>query len=575
LDAELAAFPDLQALRLCQATSKARGEEATEARRARSEAEALVRKLDGVRAEQAMTLSQEAKKLDLLGWVDRLPELQEKLLEYERVTRRLIDAHARAKAAHARVAERQREAEEEQVGLIQSEAAAAQARDEALRTTASADALREKAGSTREELLSKLRDAERRQREVREETRVAQEGHGLANQEIGALSAAVDTARETSSLRDTARQEKEVRIREAVEMGLFALAGVQVEGDRSEWSYTDALRAARRADEATAKVDPSEAARERAWNRVSERHQELLRAMRTEIRILAEQSSGVMVYRATFNARALTLLELSAELEADVAARDRLLGDEERKLFESFLTGETHEHLREKLRQAHALVKRMNRHLEAHPTSSGMQMRLEWQVADEAVAGTKEAVHLLFKSGGLLSDSDRDALGRFLRQRLDEARSNSGACSLQEQLLTVLDYRTWHQFHVECRAGAGGWKRLTRKVHAAGSGGQKAVMLHLPLFAAAAAFYDSARPSAPRLILLDEAFAGIDRETRGQLMGLLAQFDLDFVMTSFEEWGFYPQLDGLSTYHLAREKGMPGVYSDWFIWNGREATQIQ
>ena len=139
----------------------------------------------------------------------------------------------------------------------------------------------------------------------------------------------------------------------------------------------------------------------------------------------------------------------------------------------------------------------------------------------------------------------------------------------------MLDYRAWHLFHVECRSGAEGWKRLTRKVHAAGSGGQKAVMLHLPLFAAAAAFYDSARPGSPRLILLDEAFAGIDRETRGQLMGLLSEFDLDFVMTSFEEWGFYPQLDGLSTYHLAREKGMPGVYADWFVWNGHEAVQMQ
>jgi hypothetical protein len=99
-------------------------------------------------------------------------------------------------------------------------------------------------------------------------------------------------------------------------------------------------------------------------------------------------------------------------------------------------------------------------------------------------------------------------------------------------------------------------------------------MLHLPLFAAAAAFYDSAREGSPRLILLDEAFAGIDRETRGQLMGLLSEFDLDFVMTSFEEWGFYPQLDGLSTYHLARERGMRGVYTDWFVWNGREATQV-
>jgi hypothetical protein len=100
-------------------------------------------------------------------------------------------------------------------------------------------------------------------------------------------------------------------------------------------------------------------------------------------------------------------------------------------------------------------------------------------------------------------------------------------------------------------------------------------MLHLPLFAAAAAFYESASPHSPRLIVLDEAFAGIDRETRGQLMALLSQFDLDFMMTSFEEWGFYPQLDGISTYHLAREPGMHGVFADWFLWNGRDSVRIE
>ena|SRR5439155_2854889 len=98
--------------------------------------------------------------------------------------------------------------------------------------------------------------------------------------------------------------------------------------------------------------------------------------------------------------------------------------------------------------------------------------------------------------------------------------------------------------------------------------------MHLPLFAAAAAFYESAAPTAPRLIVLDEAFAGIDKQMRGQLMGLLAEFGLDFVMTSYDEWGFYAEIDGLSTYHLARAEGMRGVYCDWFLWDGHEARQI-
>ncbi len=58
-------------------------------------------------------------------------------------------------------------------------------------------------------------------------------------------------------------------------------------------------------------------------------------------------------------------------------------------------------------------------------------------------------------------------------------------------------------------------------------------------------------------------------------MGLLAEFDLDFIMTSFEEWGFYEELDGLSTYHLSREPGQRGVFAEWFVWNGRERILME
>ena len=42
---------------------------------------------------------------------------------------------------------------------------------------------------------------------------------------------------------------------------------------------------------------------------------------------------------------------------------------------------------------------------------------------------------------------------------------------------------------------------------------------------------DRAEPDAPRMIALDEAFAGIDEEMRGKLMGLTVAFDLDVILT--------------------------------------------
>lgn len=58
-------------------------------------------------------------------------------------------------------------------------------------------------------------------------------------------------------------------------------------------------------------------------------------------------------------------------------------------------------------------------------------------------------------------------------------------------------------------------------------------------------------------------------------MKLLVTFDLDFIMTSYEEWGFYEELDGLSTYHLSREPGFRGVHAAWFLWDGARAVEME
>jgi hypothetical protein len=97
----------------------------------------------------------------------------------------------------------------------------------------------------------------------------------------------------------------------------------------------------------------------------------------------------------------------------------------------------------------------------------------------------------------------------------------------------------------------------------------------LPLFAAASAHYRSAHQDAPRLVLLDEAFAGVDDDSRAKSLGLLANFDLDVVMTSEREWGFYATVPGIATHQLVRRDGIDAVHITSWEWDGRSHQRVE
>src|SRR6185369_15517963 len=183
--------------------------------------------------------------------------------------------------------------------------------------------------------------------------------------------------------------------------------------------------------------------------------------------------------------------------------------------------------LHDRLHAAEALVREMNEELAARPMSTGMTLRFSWKPLDDGPAGLVEARRRLMRAGVTWTTGEREALGDFLAKRIADVRAANQVGTWQDHLTEALDYRRWHRFGVE-RQQDGAWKPLTRRTHGTGSGGEKAVALTLPQFAAAAAHYRSAAPRAPRLILLDEVFVGVDSDMRAKCMGLLATFDLDF-----------------------------------------------
>ena len=59
-------------------------------------------------------------------------------------------------------------------------------------------------------------------------------------------------------------------------------------------------------------------------------------------------------------------------------------------------------------------------------------------------------------------------------------------------------------------------------------------------------------PHGAAASLLDDAFAKVDEPTHGQLLGLLVDLGLDFVLTSERMWGCFLSVPSLEIYEAIR-----------------------
>jgi uncharacterized protein (TIGR02680 family) len=264
---------------------------------------------------------------------------------------------------------------------------------------------------------------------------------------------------------------------------------------------------------------------------------------------------------------------LTAQLEAEIAQRRELLTAREREVLENHLEAEIAAAIQRLLQDAERKVEAINKELHRRPTSTGVRFRLQWQPIPEGVGGAPVGLEaarkrLLNTSADLWSQEDRSVVGAMLQERIDIERASADVAtggSLLDQLSRALDYRHWHRFTVQ-RWQDGQWRKLSGPA----SSGERALGLTVPLFAAVASFYSqSGYPHSPRLVLLDEVFAGIDDAARAHCMGLIREFDLDFVVTSEREWGCYSELPGVSICQLQRHEDIDAVHVSRWTWDGR------
>lgn len=340
------------------------------------------------------------------------------------------------------------------------------------------------------------------------------------------------------------------------------------------WTIDPALNLARRAEQALAHIADDEA----AWSRIQRQIAEDLTELQRSLSSLGHQATsepndwGFSVH-VTYLNRPERPDALANRLADEITQRSELLTAKEREVLENHLQAEIAAEIQRLMRAADKQVEAINEELRKRPTSTGVRYRLQWlPLTPEQGAPTGLDVareRLLNRSADMWSAEDRSAVGAMLQQQIaaERARADSDitGSSLVEQLAMALDYRRWHRFSVQ-RHQDGQWRKLSGPA----SSGERALGLTVPLFAAISSFYGrGGSPHAPRLMLLDEAFAGIDDAARAHCMGLIREFDLDFVITSEREWACYAELPGVSICQLQRREGVDAVFVSRWAWDGR------
>ncbi|MBV9532145.1 MAG: TIGR02680 family protein [Bradyrhizobium sp.] len=405
-----------------------------------------------------------------------------------------------------------------------------------------------------------------------------------ANSAVRAAGEARAVARQrAASAGDVLQQRSEARAlaisrwQRFVATGLLmaAILDVDVPDTSVPWTIDPALTLARRAEHALSDLKDDDEAWSRVQRQLNDEFAELQRALGAlGHRAVADVGDWGLVVHIVYQNRPERPDRLSARLADEIAQRGELLTAKEREVLENHLQAEIATEIQRLLQIAERQCHAINRELHKRPTSTGVRFRLVWQPLSEedgAPVGLEGArKRLLASSADLWSVDDRSVVGAMLQQCIaaerERADSLGGAGgSLHEQLVNALDYRRWHRFRVE-RWQDGHWRKLSGPA----SSGERALGLTVPLFAAVASFYSQgSHPFAPRLILLDEAFAGIDDAARAHCMGLISEFDLDFVLTSEREWACYAELPGVAICQLQRREGIDAVFVSRWTWDGR------
>ena len=282
---------------------------------------------------------------------------------------------------------------------------------------------------------------------------------------------------------------------------------------------------------------------------------------------------------AMYQGKKLNLYALSQALTEAIEENNQIINEQDRRLFKEILLKTVGTKIRERIESSKNWVKMINEIMQQMQQGSSLSFSLEWKSKSaEAMEelDTKELVRIFQIDASMLTDADSTRLNNHFQSKLKRLMEiSSENLSYTDIIFEVLDYRNWFEFKMSYQRKGENKKELTNKVFSVFSGGEKAKTMYIPLFAAVYAKLMSAKKDAPRIIALDEAFAGVDDTNIREMFGILSSLNLDYILTSQALWADYDTVSSIAISELLRPNNAQSVCVRRYRWNGNRIEIIR
>lgn len=283
------------------------------------------------------------------------------------------------------------------------------------------------------------------------------------------------------------------------------------------------------------------------------------------------------IIELTWQGKKIPPAVFEAEIQKEIDECRLYLKEGEEKMFTETLMDTVSKKLYYRINNSRKWVASMAELMEDINTSMKLAFSLKWN--PKKYEGTeqlefKELYSILGKSKEIIRPEDYEKLSAYFKEKIElekrQFEERGEDVNYSELVKNVLDYRKWFEFRLMCRpANADNFKELTVSRFNTFSGGERALSLYIPLFAAVAAQYEKAGEQAPKILALDEAFAGVDDSNISEMFGLLEKLGFGYIVNSQALWGCYETVPSLEIAELFHERDSDFISVVLYEWDGK------